>query len=322
MSVVANESYQTYDEAGRITYINAGDEIHSEYINGNGTNILSKVFSAGDIDFENEKSYTITVRVAMSSGMTAEASQVVSIDLEASILWPNAEVSVDPELLCAYIRPYCTDDEDNLIENVTLSVYRRDYDGRFTEIATGLDNSRNLVITDPHPSLDFARYRIVATSTVTGQIGYYDLPGEEVSETGLIIQWDEVWSNFNIPSGDGDGLANSAWAGSMLRLPYNVKVSESSNIDKNLIEYIGRSAPVSYYGTQLGVGGTWSSEFPATDVDTRYALRRLQIWRGDAYVREPNGVGYWASINVSFNKDYDNLLIPVTLDITRVEGGI
>jgi hypothetical protein len=89
-----------------------------------------------------------------------------------------------------------------------------------------------------------------------------------------------------------------------------------------LVEYIGRSAPVAYYGTQLGVSGSWSSDIPATDINTRYALRRLQIWRGNAYVREPNGVGYWASVEVSFNNDYDNLLIPVTIEVTRVEGGM
>lgn len=322
VSVVANESYTEYDEIGNLVNVSAGDEIYSEYIPGNGTNNLIKVFDASNIDFETNISYTITVRVAMSSGMTAESSQTILIDWVASELWPNAEVTVDSELLCAYIRPFCTDDEDNYVENITLSVYRREYDGRFRELVTDVANTGETVFTDPHPSLDFARYRIVAKSTATGQIGYYDLPGEEVGETGIIIQWDEAWSSFNVPSGDGDGLADSAWAGSMVKLPYNIKVSESTAIDKNLVEYIGRSAPVSYYGTQLGVSGSWSSEFPATDVDTRYALRRLQAWPGDAYVREPNGVGYWASVEVSFNKEYNNLLIPVTINVTRVEGGI
>lgn len=322
VSVVANDSYTEYDDTGMEVSVSAGNEIYSEYIPGNGENSIVHIFDASNIDFEPNVSYTITVRVAMSSGMTAESSQQILIDWTAAELWPNAEVTVDSELLCAYIRPFCTDDDDNYIENVTLSVYRREYDGRFTRLITDVPNTGETVFTDPHPSLDFARYRIVAKSIDTGQIGYYDLPGEEVGETAIIIQWDEAWSSFNVPSGDGDGLADSAWAGSVVRLPYNIKVSESSSIDKNLVEYIGRTAPVSYYGTQLGVSGSWSTEFPATDVDTRYALRRLQTWAGDAYVREPNGVGYWASVEVSFNKDYDNLLIPVTINVTRVEGGI
>jgi hypothetical protein len=75
-------------------------------------------------------------------------------------------------------------------------------------------------------------------------------------------------------------------------------------------------------GTQLGVSGSWSSDIPASDINVRYALRRLQIWKGDVYVRAPNGVGYWANVNVSFNKDYNSLLTPITIDVTRVEGGI
>lgn len=323
ISVVSNESYEALDAVGRQVIVVAGDEIYSEYVSSiEAENALSKVLNASNIDLENGKGYTITVKVGMSSGMTAEASQVITVNWTADNIWPNAEIGIDQENLCAYIRPYCVDEDENLIENITLSVYRRDYDGRFTEIATGIENLGSTVVVDPHPSLDYARYRIVGMSTETGMIGYYDMPGEPVGETGIVIQWNEAWSDFDMPSRDGDAIASRVWAGSMLKLPYNVKVSESTAIDKNLVEYIGRSAPVSYYGTQLGVSGSWSSDIPASDLDTRYALRRLQIWRGDAYVREPNGVGYWASVNVSFNKDYDNLLMPVTIEVTRVEGGM
>lgn len=321
LSIIANNSYEAYDDVGRRTVVVAGDEVFSEYIPG-GSNSVSRVLNASDVDLENEQTYTIKMTVSMNSGLRAEAQQNIETQWTSSNLWPNAEIAIDSETLCAYIRPFAVDDEGELVANTTLSVYRREYDGRFVEIDTGIDNTKETVVTDPHPSLNFARYRIVAISTDTGLIGFYDLPGERVGETGIVIQWDEEWSDFNVPSGDSDGIAETVWTGSMLKLPYNVKVSESTSIDKSLVEYIGRSAPVSYYGTQLGVSGSWSSEFPATDQDTIYALRRLQIYKGDCYVREPNGVGYWASVNVSFNKDYSSLLIPVTLDVTRVEGGI
>ena len=323
ISVVANNSYEALDTMGQQVIVTAGDEIYSEYVSSTeAENTLYKVLSAGDIDLENGQAYTIIVKVGMSSGMTAESSQLITVNWTVDNIWPNAEVGIDQEKLCAYIRPYCVDEEDELIDNIVLSVYRRDYDGRFTEIATGIENTRTTIVVDPHPALDYARYRIVGMSTETGMIGYYDMPGEPVGETGIVIQWAEAWSEFNMPARDGDAVASRVWSGSMVKLPYNIRVSESTSIDKNLVEYIGRSAPVSYYGTQLGVSGSWSSDIPAADIDTRYALRRLQIWRGDCYVREPNGVGYWASINVSFNKDYDNLLMPVTIDVTRVEGGI
>lgn len=323
ISVVANESYEAYDQIGRIVTVSAGDEVYSEYISSiDGSNELVKVLNAGDIDLENDIYYSVNVRVAMSSGMTAEASQDIHTDWTADNLWPNAEIAIDDEKLYAYIRPYCVDRDNALIENVVLSVYRRDYDGRFTEIATNIPNDMQTVVVDPHPSLDYARYRIVAMYTENGLIGYYDMPGEPVGETGIVLQWEESWSNFNMPSMNGDMLDTPVWSGSMVKLPYNVKVSESTSIDKNLVEYIGRSAPVSYYGTQLGVSGSWSSDIPADDAETRYALRRLMIWPGNVYVREPNGVGYWASVEVSFSKDYDNVLTPVSIDVTRVEGGM
>lgn len=321
LSIVANDSYEAIGDVGQRVVVSAGDEIYSEYIPGSGASI-SKVLNASDIDFENEQSYTIKMTVSMNSGLQAEAQQSVKMQWAQYNLWPNAEIAVDQDKLCAYIRPYCRNDDDELAPDVSLTVCRREYDGRFVVIQSGITNDALTVVTDPHPSLDFARYRIIAESTANGQIGFYDMPGEPVGEKGIIIQWDEEWSDFNVPSGDSDGLADPVWIGSMLRLPYNIKVSEATSIDKNLVEYIGRSSPVSYYGTQLGVSGNWSSEFPATDKDTVYALRRLQIYKGDCYVREPNGVGYWASINVSFNKDYNNLLIPVSIDVTRVEGGI
>ena len=46
------------------------------------------------------------------------------------------------------------------------------------------------------------------------------------------------------------------------------------------------------------------------------------MYMGDVYVREPSGVGYWATIQVSYNSSYDSLVIPITINVTRVEGSI
>ena len=89
-----------------------------------------------------------------------------------------------------------------------------------------------------------------------------------------------------------------------------------------MIEYIGRSNPVSYFGTQLGVTSTWDTEIDAKDYETLYALRRLSIYQGNAYVRESSGMGYWAHVKVSISKTHREVTIPVSFDITKVEGGI
>lgn len=218
---------------------------------------------------------------------------------------------------------YCFEyaDELELVPNVTLSVYRREFDSSFVELATGIENLKNTFITDPHPSLDYARYRVVAIEKTTGAVSYYDLPGAPIGESAVIIQWDESWTSFD-PSSNSeiDELDQPPWSGSLLRLPYNIKVSDKYSADSSLIKYIGRKRPVSYYGTQLGETSSWSVDIDKDDEETLYALRRLAIWMGDVYVREPSGSGYWASIKVSFNQGYDSLTIPVTFEVTRVEG--
>lgn len=214
---------------------------------------------------------------------------------------------------------FCTVTEEKILDGVTLAVYRREFDGRFTELATGLSNDGYTFITDPHPSLDFARYRIVATVTATGAVGYYDVPGYPVGESSIIIQWDEDWSSFDTTN--EDALEQQPWSGSLLKLPYNVDVADNNNADVSLVEYIGRSHPVSYYGTQLGETATWRSDIAKSDKATLYALRRLARWMGDVYVREPSGSGYWANIAVSFNQRHCELTVPVNLSIKRVSGG-
>lgn len=215
---------------------------------------------------------------------------------------------------------YCIVDEAETITGATMAVYRREFDGSFTEIATDLDSESRTSVTDPHPALDYARYRIVAIDNTTGAVSYYDLPGHPVGGIAAIIQWNESWSNFE--TSIDDKLAQPAWSGSMIKLPYNIDVSDSNNRDISLVEYAGRENPTSYYGTHRGHQSTWSVEIDKSDRETLYALRRLQRWMGDVYVREPSGSGYWASVSVSFSQKHCDVTIPVTLSINKVEGGI
>lgn len=210
--------------------------------------------------------------------------------------------------------------EPVLVPDITLSVYRHEFDGTFTEIGKGLKNRDNTFVTDPHPPLDYVRYRIVAVSDLTGAISYTDLPGYPIQEKAIIIQWDEEWSSY-IADNEGT-IINTVWSGSLLRLPYNIDISETTDNDVSLIEYIGRKNPVSYYGTQVGSSATWNTAIPEYDTETIYLLRKLAIWMGDVYVREPSGTGYWANVSVSFSKTHRQMTIPVTINIKRVSGGV
>lgn len=435
LTIKSNGVYETTDAMGNERTVNTGEEVYAQYFDT--FEALLVEFSAGNIDLENNISYTVTCVVSMNSGLTAESSLEFSVAWTDMMYEPNAEISIDEDSLTAYIQPYCRElkrncysvnydsgvytvgeiftgaiygerirycytvdiidgeyvigdeqvdglvygekqdniktttgeavyhgvrmdteewfyycyvnpevppitdtgievlygttedgtdmyycyiEEEVLVENVTLSVYRREFDGSLIEIATGLDGTKNTTVTDPHPALDYARYRIVAVSKDTGSVSYYDPPGYPVGGTAAIIQWDEAWTRFE--TNESDALEQPAWTGSLLKLPYNIDVTENSTPDVALIEYIGREHPIGYYGTQLGYGSNWNMQIKKSDKETLYALRRLQRWMGDVYVREPSGSGYWANITVSFSQKHREMTIPVNLSIRRVEGGV
>lgn len=318
LSVVSKTSYETVDDIGNYKYIGKGTVIYSKYFDVSGD--IKVEFSANNIDLENNAQYEIQCVVTMDSGLSAEGSSTFTVAWNEIDYEPNAEIGIDKATAVAHIRPYIENGYGTSISNVYLSVYRREYDGGFTEIAKNLENGRNIYVTDPHPSLDYARYRIVATHKDTGAVSYYDVPGYPVGHHGIIIQWDEQWREFD--AGDGTKLADPSWSGSMLKLPYNIDVTEKPKVDVSLVEYIGRTHPVSYYGTQRSESGTWKTDIDKTDKDTVYALRRLAIWPGNVYVREPSGIGYWANITVSMDQKHKDPIIPVTLEVTRVEGGM
>lgn len=318
VSITANTGYETVDSIGRPIIISPGDELYSEYIDTNDP-LLIKMYPY-NIDLENNVNYTITVTASMNSGLIVTESVPLQVSWTDVIYTLDAEITVDDTSYVAYITPYCRDGNGEPIGDITLSVYRREFDGTFKELAVGLDSLKNTVVTDPHPSLDYARYRIVAIANDTGAVSFYDAPGYPVLGKAVIIQWDERWVNFDVTN--TDIRTQPSWAGSLLKLPYNVDVSENTKTESAIVKYVGREYPVSYYGTQIEMSPSWNMEIDREDKETIYSLRRLSIFKGDVYVREPSGVGYWANVNVSFNQKHCALTIPVTLDITRVVGGI
>lgn len=360
VSILANESYEDYDEIGIFKMISKGDTVYSSYFDTSSDLTLS--LTPADVKLENNISYTVKCIVGMDSGLNVEAEFIFDVAWEDVLYYPDAEIMYDPESVALHIKPYCdfypdifykvtynqetgeffrTDtilsdisgtpinesyteiygdvvyygtegkdansfycvvvsDEPELFQDVTLSIYRREYDGRFTAIETGIANTDNAFVTDPHPSLDYGRYRIVAVDDKTGSISFSDIPEYAIGEKTIIIQWE----------------------GNMIRLPYNIDISDTNSPDVSLVNYIGRSHPVSYYGTHLDSSATWRADIIKSDVDTLYALRRLANYMGDVYVREPSGSGYWANITINFEQTHNDPVVPVTMNIKRVEGGI
>lgn len=318
VAIIANEGYETVDHTGNDKYVNPNDQVFLKYYDI--TDQLRMELSASNVDLENNIPYTVKVIASMDSGLSGEATYDFTVAWSDETYSPNAELMVDTDTAVTHIKPYCKDENDQYIANMLMSVYRHEYDGSFTEIATDIPNGSDTYVTDPHPALDYARYRIIATTMNTGAVSYTDLTPYPIGEKCVVIQWDEQWRDFAITS--EDVLEQPMWTGSMIKLPYNIDVSNSTKLDVALIEYIGRSHPVSYYGTQIGETATWNVVIDKKDISTLYMLRRLSKWMGDVYVREPSGSGYHAHVSVSMNQKHRDTTIPVTLDITRVEGGV
>lgn len=317
VTIESDESYETVDESGRTKLVSAGDAVYNRYADTSSDLVLE--MSADNIDLEPYVNYKVRCVASMSTGLTVEqVFYPVMAEWEETPYGISAKVDVNTDTYTAVIYPACIDANEDLVENITLAVYRREYDGGLTKIASGIPNS-GAAVTDPHPALDYARYRIIATDTLTGAVSFYDMPGVPVKCSSIIIQWDEEWENYD--TSDMTVVEDPKWSGSFLKLPYNVSVQDDRKLEVAMVTYAGRSRPVSYFGTAIDESSTWDVAIPKDDTETIYALRRLSIWPGNAYVREPSGTGYWAVVRPRFDLKYDALTVSVTFDITRVEGG-
>lgn len=334
ISIVSLMDYEYEDQVGQTQQVSYGQEVYSKYFDIN-TDLLLEL-NANHVDLENSVNYSIIGTVTMNSGLTAKSEIQFNVDWIDESYYIDAEIFYDDSTYSCIVKPYAytlpadydpdtstVEPEETIVDGVTLNLYRRDSNGEFIEIATGIENTKNTYITDPHPALDYARYRVVAISKNTGAVSFEDIPAYPIDETSVIIQWDEKWENLITSEEEPDVFPDeNDWTGSRVILKYNIDVADKNSIDVSLVEYVGRKRPVSYYGTQLGESSSWKVDIPKDDEETLYALRRLAIYTGDVYVREPSGTGYWASIAVSMNINHCQLTIPVALDITRVEGGM
>jgi LysM repeat protein len=319
LSIVAASSYDDKDEVGNSFHVKKGDELYSKFFDTDKD--LNVKFDPQTINLRNNRKYTIKCEVVMDSGLSAKAN----IGFEVSYGYieeyiPQGHFGVERGDLVAYSLVWCERMSEDVPTDCELAVYRKEQDGSYTEICSGLDGSKYTNVVDPHPSLDIAQYRVVSTNITNGAMDYFDSDPIYVGEPSIVFNWGEEWYDFDTIN--PDAISEAPWRGTVLKLPYNVDVSEDTDLDVELVKYIGRKHPVSYYGTHIGQTANWSAQIPKDDRDTLIALRNLAVWMGDVYVREPSGSGYWANVKVSFGQTHCETSIPVSFNITRVEGGV
>lgn len=340
-TIVSRSEYDTIDYDGTQKHVAVGDILYqanknptAKYTGENNGNYCLNRINAWDILLSNNCNYTLNVSAVMNSGLTASMSMDFSTDFEDASFAPDAETIPDNVNYSMTIIPQLADDmeyaegEDELeLSDVVFHVFRRNYDDTMTNIATGITGDTLTGVIDPHPIMKGGLYRIVAMSKKTGEVQFVDIPSQSFDEVGILIQWDEVYQEYDIWEDYDDEndtlLFGSGMNSSMLFLPYNINTQNQYSMDVELVDYLGREHPVSYYGTQKGESLTLSTEIPKEGTeDIVLAMRRLSNYRGDCYIREPSGTGFWARVEISFNINHLAVTIPISITATRVEGGI
>ena len=343
--ITSLQDYDILDYDGSTKHVIAGDTIWSTFSpptrgyfeDDDESNYCLVRINPWDINLNNATNYLLTCSVTMSSGLVATISQEFDTNYEDVDFQPTGLITLDQELYAAYITPKLDEVEYDVepehpvtMSDVVFHVFRRNYDGTQTEVISGLNGDYEVAVTDPHPALNGASYRIVGMSKLTGKVQYVDIPGIDFDKKAIIIQWDGESQNFDLvrdwedETEDPDNLMlyGSGIQNNMIVLPYNIDATNNYDMDKELVKYIGRENPVSYYGTQKGESLILSTVIPKTSKDIIYALRRLSIYKGDCYIREPNGTGFWANVTASFNINHLEVTVPVSITATRVEGGL
>lgn len=251
VSIFAENTYQTLNHVGEMEWVTKGTEIYSRTLTKYyGEHMYLLILTPEDVVLENYQTYKFFARAVMDNGLIAEYETTFDVNFEDVSYSINAEIGFDENNISTYIQPYCVDEDGELIDYTYLSVYRKNFDGEFVEIASGLNNMDNITVIDPHPTLKAVQYRLSVYNIFNGTISFTDLPGYPIPETAIVIQWDDAWTSFE--SDDENEFTEPVQTGAMLKLPFNVDTSESNTIDSNLVEYIGRKHPVGYYGTQVG----------------------------------------------------------------------
>ena len=315
LTITNDTSYEITDEYGEDIIVPADTIIFNRNYDINTA--LTANITAADVSLATGISYTVKLTGAFTSGILKNETMQFTTDFDAQEHVPDCRISIDPDYYTAFISAWCVDDDtQEPLDDILLSVYRKNVDGTFTMIVDNVDNDYILNVVDPHPALDFARYRVCAKSTVDGSVNYADF-NEYIGEKSAVITWNE-----NLPANTEDTEASMyGWAGTMLKLKWNVDIQDASDKDTSLVEYIGRKHPVAYYGTQLGMTSTWSSEIPKTDSESLELIRLLQQTTSDVYVREGYGTGYWAKVDVTYDIKHNSTTIPVTINVSRTDGG-
>lgn len=290
-----------------------------------------------DLLLESGIEYSLKVVAVYSSGLTATSTfsfrySVPDTDTVGAFI---IDGGYDQETGGIILYPEL-DIEEGPEEGFMVYMYRVAYDGELVPLTdeplTTNDELLLPMVADPHPTLTTSIYYLMIVNMATGAYSYCQIP-IDINDNALVITWNEKVNTapVNLRSDASIVTSTNMFRSRVLRLPYNVDATFSNKKDVVLAEYVGRSNPVSYYGTQQGYESKWTTEIPVTEDVSKLQtkpysvikplLDELMRYDGDCYVRDASGVGFWASLSISYNKKHGDKTIQISIDAAKVEGG-
>lgn len=357
-TVKALRSHTYMNPDGSERNVTAGDIVFEKIITNPDSNYTLTLLP-GDLYLENGLDYNISCNTSFDSGLEASSEITINLDLGDDDFQVGASVTSIEDKVIAYIYPFIGEtqvtseiqevidrleqmafddpERESLMEvlesvpegdmlaplndqsNYLVAVHRKNNDGTFTLIDDYYQAGVGSFSIDLHPNIGNVTYRIVGINQITGKMVFSEVEGT-IEENAILINWDESIEDGPMTS-DENEMSDPGYSTNLLRLPYDIEISDNHSNDVSLVEYIGRQNPVSYYGTQKSHTSTWNTKIPKDDTETLAIIKKLAVYSGDCYVREPSGDGYWANVKVSYSQKYDDLTIPISLSITKVEGG-
>lgn len=337
IDISSTESYEQQNIDGSITYVAPGDIVYSEVIDNVVNATPSRRFDPGTMLFKNGVRYDISVVVVTNAGCSAVATQNMTMAFNEgeTAIQVGMDAYYDEVNAMEYIKPYVFTETSAVPSEYVIPVYLSDYtmfiyrvnkDRTLSLVTPDIQSSDDFnkipYYPDPFPTMGKMRYRIVAINNTTGLVYFCDSPPLENKETGVIFQWGyNVSPVFSLPDPAVQELSPLVpWAGNMLRLVYNVDISEKASVDVSQVKYIGRSYPVTYYGTAVDEGWSIKAVVDILDTDTLNKVRDLSKYLGDVYFRDDSGAGFWATVNVSFTRNHLDVTSSITIDVTKVSG--
>ncbi|WP_288070764.1 fibronectin type III domain-containing protein [Adlercreutzia caecimuris] len=326
LSIFAVGEQQIASADGTERTVRDGEELLRQ-VHLNAANPLTVELMPSDALLLDGATYRVAASCSMSSGLSCADEAEMPCDFEQQEADIDADILPFGEWSCEVVpAAYAVPEEVGEgipavpAEGWLMSVYRIETDGTLTALLANAPSDGSRSVVDAHAALSDQAYRVVGIDPTSGAVAWEDFTGDVRMRRGLLIQWDGDASAAR-EYVDGEPVGGSPIEpGSSLFLQYSNDGSVDNDMDVDLTEYIGDLHPTSDYGTQLGQTASWSARIRASDTETLGMLRKLACHRGDVYVRDKLGDGYWAVAKPSWRFADGSPKIDVSVKLTRTTG--